>query len=134
TPVYGDDHVLTEACSRWYPGGVVPRLARASRLTRERRFAEADASLRELKAEYPSLPTLEEHLAVNDYDAGRLEDSAAHYEIVARDPLANAGTRLAYAELLVELGRNDEAISQLGQAFGTGRGDYRDLARARELR
>jgi Tfp pilus assembly protein PilF len=50
------------------------------------------------------------------------------------DRLSTAGTHLAYAELLVEQGRKDEAIRQLSRSFRIGRGDYRDVARARELR
>lgn len=133
-PLYGEDRRLTEACGRWFPDGVVVRLAHASRLIQDERYDEAETALKRLRDDSPGLPSLEEHFAVLAYDRGRKDESAVHYARAAAGRYASVGTSLAYAELLVELGRSDEAIVQLTGAFRAARGDYRDMARARELR
>jgi tetratricopeptide (TPR) repeat protein len=134
TPLYGDDIRLMEQSGRWFPGSVIARLAESSRLTDAGKLDEARRKLETLRADYPDLPALEEQLAMNAYNRGAMDESLEHYARAARTSYAGIDTVLAYAETLVERGRADDAIRELNAGFRAGRGDYRNMARARELR
>ena len=134
TPVYSDDVRLMAESGRWFPGSVIARLAESSRLTDAGKLDEAWQKLEALRADYPELPALEEQLAMNAYNRGAMDESLAHYARAAHTSYAGIDTVLAYAETLVERGRAYEAIGELNAGFRAGRGDYRNTARARELR
>lgn len=134
TAAFGDDQRLLSEAFRWYPNGVVVRLDHAMQLAEQGHGDEAQVEISSLLARVPDLPRAYERLATISLMKGDRGEALRLWQRATQDPAADVGTHLAYAELLLEDHRDDEAIRQLSEGIRKGPGSYKSLARARELR
>jgi tetratricopeptide (TPR) repeat protein len=134
TDVFSDEKAMVRDALGHYPRNLAMQNQMVDLQATGGSFQKAEALLEEIERRRPDFPFLVEHKAMLAAARGRRAEALQLYLEATRSSEADIMTFRACAEQLVGAGREPEAIRVLSAGLRDPHGDYRERARARELR